>query len=585
MPSIEKFKGITTFEPNDMQKAMWQRVTSDDCAVLLKSPTGTGKTEAVLVPALASGRRLFMIYPTRSLVEDQIKRVEIMMRTLSDGGKQYSLVVDTGGESKRRVFRNKEEITDKQFNSRRHLYDGDVIISTLDKFLYRFFGFGDERKGYIFPFRIFHGLKRNLFVFDEAHAYEDTAFTNFLRLIKALYIANLDVVLMTATMPQSYADEFDFLEPLDFLASKQPYVKTLKYKRISNNAALMDVIVSEAQSRMRKGKRLIVTVETVEDAVKVWDQLGKPLLYHGRLDSLQRKKVYGDLKEREEKDEDYVLVTTSAIEVGCDLNADYLITEFCNPASLIQRAGRCNRRGDRSGAEVVVVGNKIKSFLREINEEQEGAFVEALQQKSGSLFIPNDFLEFTQRGVAFDYRAEIMFEMLFEYVYQNRLENKPLHDKGLVVTRSWEPTVTLTTDKDHMYQAISVPISMCAAYTDKDWQKDIKVYVRYFNKYRNEYDVVLKELEYSGFVYFRDLVIEVPKNTFDPQVGYLDLPKPFLRRTFPIGYKERLLYQPTIDGSERNVWLNYLRWKPESVEEATVEETETDDADGNESEE
>ncbi|MCQ3938583.1 MAG: CRISPR-associated helicase Cas3' [Chloroflexi bacterium] len=584
MPAIEKFKEITTYEPNDMQRAMWQRVTSEDCAVLLKSPTGTGKTESVLVPALASGRRLFMIYPTRSLVEDQIQRAESVMLKLSDNGKQFSLVIDTGGESRRRVFRNKKEITDQQFNSRRHLYDGDVIISTLDKFLYRFFGFGDERKGYIFPFRIFHGLKRNLFVFDEAHAYEDTAFTNFLRLIKALYIANLDVVLMTATMPKSYAAEFDFLETVDFLADQQPHAKTLKYRSIFGNLTITDAIVSETQSRINDRKRLIVTVETVEDAVKVWNKLGKPLLYHGRLDNSQRKKVYEDLKRREQKGDGYLLVTTSAIEVGCDLNADYLITEFCNPASLIQRAGRCNRRGDRSSAEVVVVGNKIKNFLREISEEQEVGFVESLNRKSDSLFLPSDFLDFTQRGVAFDYRAEIMFDMLFEYVYQSRLENKPLHDKGLVVTRSWEPTITLTTDKSRMHNAVSVPISRCTAYTDKDWQKGVKVYARYFNKYGNEYDVVLRELEYGGFAYFRDLVIEVPKETFDAQIGYLDLPKPFLH-AFPVGYKERLLYQPMINGDERKVWLHYLRWAPEAVEQEIVEDAETDNEDSDETEE
>ena len=40
----------------------------------------------------------------------------------------------------------------------------------------------------------------------------------------------------------------------------------------------------------------------------------------------------------------YLLFTTSAIEVGCDLDAHLLITELCNPDSLIQRAGRCNRK-------------------------------------------------------------------------------------------------------------------------------------------------------------------------------------------------------------------------------------------------
>jgi len=563
MPAMT-FESIMDKAPYPMQAEMWKRIMSDDCAVLLKSPTGSGKTEAVLIPSLASGRRLFMIFPTRSLVEDQIGRVTEKLIQLSGSGKQYTLVIDTGGQSQRRVFLNKKEITDQQFNSRRHLYDGDVVITTLDKFLYRFFGFGDERKGYIFPFRIFNGLKRNLFVFDEAHAYEDTAFTNFLRLIRALYVAHLDVILMTATMPKSYADEFDFLDVVDYLGSKKPYSKTLQYVP-AEKSQLVEKVIAEAQSRVNEKKRLIVTVDTVEDAVSVWKKLGKPLLYHGRLDNDQRKKVYAELKRRESVGEGYILVTTSAIEVGCDLNADYLITEICNPASLIQRAGRCNRRNDRENAEVVVIGNGIKDFLREISEENEQVFIDKLQEKSGGAFIADDYLELTQRGIAFDYRAEIMFDMLFEYVYDGRLENKPLHDKGLVVTRSWEPSITLTTDREHMSHAISVPISRCAARQDKDWQKDIKAYVRYFNKYGNEYEIVLKELEYGGSAYFRDIIVEVPKEGFLPEIGYAEIPKPF-RRKYPNGYKETVEYPFEKDGKEKSAYLNYLRWKPEPFE-------------------
>lgn len=581
MPAMT-FESIMGKSPYPMQARMWEKVMSEDCAVLLKSPTGSGKTEAVLIPSLVAGHRLFMIFPTRSLVEDQIGRVTDKLIQLSKGRKQYALVVDVGGQSQRRVFRDGTEITNQQFNSRRHLYDGDVIITTLDKFLYRFFGFGDERKGYIFPFRIFHGLKRTLFVFDEAHSYEDTAFTNFLRLIKALYVAHLDVVLMTATMPQSYAAEFDFLEVVDYLRSKKkPYPKNLLYLS-SEKSQLIDQVVAEAQARINDKKSLIVTVETVEDAVAVWEKLGKPLLYHGRLDNDQRKKVYAELKQREKDGEGYILVTTSAIEVGCDLNADYLITEICNPASLIQRAGRCNRRGDRQDAEVIVIGNGIKEFLREISEVNEQAFIAKLQEKSGAEFLADDFLEFTQRGIAFDYRAEIMFDMLFEYVYDGNLQNKPLHDKGLVGTRSWEPSVTLTTDREHMSNAISVPISRCAAHQDKDWQRDIKVYVRYFNKheYSNEYETVLKELEYGGFAYFKDIIIEVPQGSFAPETGYLEVPRPF-RRKYPNGYKETVEYSYEKEGKNKSAYLNYLHWRPEPLEQqpTEAESSENDDAD------
>ena len=575
MQSLD-FESIIGFSPNPMQEAMWDRITSGDCAVLLKSPTGSGKTEAVVAPSMAIERRLFMIFPARSLVEDQIGRLESLLTRQSKEGKRLSLVVDTGGRSERRVFQNGTRFTDGQSSARRHLYDGDVIVTTLDKFLYRFFGFGEEQKSYIFPFRIFSGLKRNLFVFDEAHAYEDTAFTNFVRLIKALYTANLDLVVMTATMPPDYAKELDFLaKPLDFVDERRAefdgwhrqwktppdFTKTLRYLPLRGKATIAGAMIEQAKKRQADNKRLIVTLETVEDAAEVWQKLGKPLLYHGRLDGKQRESVYSELKKRESNQQGYVLVTTSAIEVGCDLNADCLITEICNPASLIQRAGRCNRRGDRSNSEIVVVGNTIKSFLSELNDDQEAAFVSALKAKRDQSFQAADFLRFIQRGVAFDYRAEILFDMLFEYVYEGRLENKPLHERGLVVTRSWEPSVMLTTNKETMSHAVSVPISRCAARKDEEWDKQCRVYVRYFNRHGNEYDIALKELEWGGWTYFRDLVIEV-QDPFDPEMGFLAIPRPF-RRRYPEGYKETLAYSTS---EEKTKNLYYLNWKPEPVD-------------------
>jgi CRISPR-associated endonuclease/helicase Cas3 len=94
---------------------------------------------------------LIMVYPTRSLVDDQIGRFQRMLASRSKyaDGRTFTLVVDTGAQSRRYTWRDGEGI-DVPGNPRRHLYQGDVIITTLDKFLYRFFGFGEPGKSYTF---------------------------------------------------------------------------------------------------------------------------------------------------------------------------------------------------------------------------------------------------------------------------------------------------------------------------------------------------------------------------------------------------------------------------------------------------
>ena len=207
------------FTPNPMQETLFTHIATEgeNPALLLKAPTGSGKTEAVLIPSLHAKRRLFLIFPTRSLVDDQIRRCEeYLQRASEQTNKPYALVVDRGSEASRSVFKNGVESKE----GRRHLYDGDVILTTFDKFLYRFFGFGEPNKSYIFPFRIHHSKKQNLFCFDEVHAYDQVAFVNFQRLVKALYKANLDLVIMTATMPETYQKELNFLDTVDYITGE-----------------------------------------------------------------------------------------------------------------------------------------------------------------------------------------------------------------------------------------------------------------------------------------------------------------------------------------------------------------------------
>ena len=319
--ALDGYRKIAEFNPNPMQEELFNLITEEHPALLLKSPTGSGKTEAVLVPSLIEERRLFLIFPSRSLVEDQIGRCEKYLGEMSKVlSKPYSLVIDTGGQSSRIVFDNGERKPD----GRRHLYDGNVIITTFDKFLYRFFGFGEPNKSYIFPFRIYHSHTRNLFCFDESHSYDKVAFTNFVRLIKSLYKANLDLVVMTATMPEAYQKELNFLEKIDY--TREEKLKCLnKSLNYSSPSKQIESIRTDAEnvryeicayvsSRCELDKRTIVTVETVGDVVPIYQfmrerKIGENVfLYHGRLSDGQRRKVYQKLKQIEEENGSYLFV-------------------------------------------------------------------------------------------------------------------------------------------------------------------------------------------------------------------------------------------------------------------------------------
>ncbi len=581
---LDAYQKFTKLEPNPMQEELFGHIApkKNNPALLLKAPTGCGKTEAVLIPSLDSKRRLFLIFPSRSLVDDQIDRCEKYLQRASEKtDRPYALVVDRGSEASRNVFENGKILE----TGKRHLYDGDVILTTFDKFLYRFFGFGEPNKSYIFPFRIHHSKKQNLFCFDEVHAYDQVAFVNFQRLIKALYKANLDIVVMTATMPETYQKELNFLDTVDYIVENRLKLERWQeekqkdrkcpnktFKHIAaKSKKVTDVICTYVSKHHESNKRTIVTIETVKDLIPSYKHIKEQngneniFLYHGRLSNWQRKKVYRKLKDLENDGMGYLLFTTSAIEVGCDLDAHLLVTELCNPDSLIQRAGRCNRKGQIPNAEIVVVGDKIPSFLSILSDVKMQNYLEILQQQSEKNFNPGGILKLMEYTPHTDYRAEVLFDMLYEYVYEARIENKPLHDRGLVVTRSFEPSITLTTkvpDDDSKHRpenAVNVSLKSCMARTsdNETVNPEFKVYQRFYDTYREEFKFEL--LNRGGSIYFKELFVQVPAHYFCEELGYVEPPKVFeYRRTS--GYRQNLAYKTTDEnGKPKDIWLYYLK--------------------------
>ena len=100
-----------------------------------------------------------------------------------------------------------------------------------------------------------------------------------------------------------------------------------------------------------------------------------------------------------------------------------------------------------------------------------------------------------------DYRAEVLFDMLYEYVYEARLENKPLHDRGLVITRSFEPSISrsqlrcliqgLTNTQKTLWVSLSAVVLLGKTRIDNESvNPDFKVYQRFYDEYNEEFRFV-----------------------------------------------------------------------------------------------
>ena len=126
-------------------------------------------------------------------------------------------------------------------------------------------------------------------------------------------------------------------------------------------------VIEEAARLAGDGARVVVFVRRPDDAVRIGDGIRGKLklstdaveVLTGTMRGLERDGLLGKLvfkrfldgdekpQERAEKGP-CVLVSTSAGEVGFDLNADHMVCDAAPLDSMIQRLGRVNRRGYRN---------------------------------------------------------------------------------------------------------------------------------------------------------------------------------------------------------------------------------------------
>lgn len=366
---------------------------------LLPVPTGAGKVEAVVIPALGlhrggAPRRLFLIGPDGSPLDDYLYRLVPYLKAFVQADETpRTLCLDMAEEDARG---NEEEPGNE---CRRFFPDGsedphivtnpleadvDLILTTFSRFGELFFGSGGV---HALPAALLGPQedqpRRDLFFFDEAHGYGD-AFARFHRLVEFLFAQDLDVLVATSTMPVALVEELGFLDLLPGGDARPVPARTLSYKPASDPLALIE---SEIRRAYYQNSRVFGVTETPEDAETLLARLAPAYphsvyAYHPSQPAETRRRTYAQLRELEKEGEGYLLLTTGAALESSDLDATVLLSTLCPPENLIRRAGRVNRRGDLPSAQIVLVGDDFAPDGRPLDSSQAADYLSALRAQS-----------------------------------------------------------------------------------------------------------------------------------------------------------------------------------------------------------
>ena len=307
---------------------------------LARAGCGTGKTLGAYnwAKIKALGRKLIFCYPTTGTstegfldyVHGEIEsvllhsRAEIDLEMACTGEEE-----DVGEDSQ-----NEASMKLESFKS----WGKEVIVCTVDTVL------GllqcNRRPLYCFPV-----IAQSAFVFDEVHCYDDHLFGALLRFLE---IIKAPVLLMSASfLPwQRQAIEKAVGEPIENITGPKELEELPRYRFHYQEEPNWQRVEEELDSR---GKVLWVCNQ-VNTAIEVYRKAKSKglnaVLYHSRYRYQDRvnhhREIINAFKSKQKKP--VLAITTQVAEMSLDLSATLLVSQIADPAALIQRLGRLNRR-------------------------------------------------------------------------------------------------------------------------------------------------------------------------------------------------------------------------------------------------
>ena len=345
------------------QIKMWEMVEKGRYPLLLKAPTGSGKTEAAIAPFLAQfvedrfliAPRLIYVLPMRILVDSIAHRIK---KYASKVSKDILVEVQHGGSPNDPFF------------------IADIVVTTLDQFIYAY-ARASRQVGYHLDIPA-GAIASSIVIFDEAHMYRDGFTFSMMRaILEILHNTKIPFVVMTATIPRSLEESlFENIElqedqkiiseglnlnnKIDIHFEREPIYK-------DNEVNIPDLLLEKI-----KDKKTIIVLNQVKRAQDVYKELRKQLccgedeivLLHSRFTIKDRReheaRAIKFLKDKKRG----IVVATQVLEVGMDFSAELLLTEIAPADSLVQRAGRCARYENEKGEMIVFpVEDNNKGYL------------------------------------------------------------------------------------------------------------------------------------------------------------------------------------------------------------------------------
>lgn len=344
--------GEFTFFQNQVGSSLEEML----CAI---AGCGSGKTVAALEHACTLSEkhlidRIVFCLPTKftsnSLVKDMINDYGYLQEEVGIiHGEALQFLEEL---SKQDGYESIDEDDLKQLVYQNARYEKMITISTVDHLLMSCY------HGFRHADRAFGNLLTSLVVFDEIHSYEPTTLNAIHECTRILSLSQIPYMFMSATMPASMRHFLGVNDDKVIIEEKNPFhpfIPEWNSQPLTKGKGIHTEVTEECREILREsgGLKLAFYVNQVErakaiarEAKQIFEDV-PVYCYHSELTSTDRLKIENMVKEifKRGRHDPAIVIATQAAELSLNICADRMVSELAPADTIIQRAGRLNRRG------------------------------------------------------------------------------------------------------------------------------------------------------------------------------------------------------------------------------------------------
>lgn len=323
----------------------------------LTVPTGGGKTIASLAFALKHAvendmDRVIYVIPYTSIIEQNAQVFRDIL------GEQNVLENHCNVD-----YDGREDFEPMQLASEN--WDKPIVVTTNVQFFESLFSNKSSKC------RKLHNIANSVIIFDEAQMLPTDYLKPCIYMISELVNRyRSSIVLCTATQPalgSLFPENTQFMELCPRLQEQFEYFKRVKYNNIGT------ISRDKLSSMLKDEDCALCIVNTKRMAQDIYMELCGTGVFHlsTNMYPLHRKIVLKKIRNRLQNGEKCVVVSTSLVEAGVDLDFTHVYRQIAGIDSIIQAAGRCNREGKRNQAVSIVNIFDIEDCRIPLNQKQQ----------------------------------------------------------------------------------------------------------------------------------------------------------------------------------------------------------------------